>query len=373
MDYKDKYLKYRIKYLSLKNIIIGGENATLKSRYPKLTTSNIYYMGSHGCDTDEELDVPKGCIYVTFAECSLQNFANDSYSKFLDMFSKNDILLKDPINNLEKLQKIFGKNLHIHYPEAKDSKMQKYFNNNYDTFLGWDSKMHGCYALKSGLYSIGTNVIITEDDSLKKSERTIKFKKLSDTVEEKDISYLYKDSLYPTLYDFFDVYRFGSRSYPDFKEYANSAFSVDQKTLFEYFPGIHYNLACRVDCRNHHKPSPKHLLRRQESNQGDAIERGFLPYDEKREGIFYFLKERNLKKVEELINDGMFINELNVDGKTPINVFCNKENFNLAKLLVKKGAIIDQETYQMCMKSGDRELFELLVSANVERLNKKVH
>jgi hypothetical protein len=371
VDYKEKYLKYRIKYLSLKNKIIGGENDTLKSRYPKLTTSNIYYMGSHGCDTDEELDVPKGCIYVTFAECSFVNYVNDSYFKFLEMFSKNDILLKDPINNLEELQKILGKNLHIHYPEAKDPKMQKYFNNNYDPFLGWDNEKDGCSALKSGLYSIGTNVMITEDDSLKYLGTKFKFKKLSGTVEEKDINYLYKDSLYPTLYDLFNVNRFGSRSYPEFKEYEKMLFGVDQKTLFEYFPGIHYNLACRVDCRNHHKPSPKHLLRRQESSQGDAIERGFLPYDEKREGIFYFLKKGNLEKVKELVNDGLFINELNVDGKTPINVFCNKENFNLAKLLVRKGAIIDQETYQMCMKSGDRELFELLVTANVERLKSK--
>ena len=370
MNYKKKYIKYKEKYLSLKNKIIGGENVPLKYRYPEPRKSDIYYMGSHGCDTDEELDVPKGCVYVTFAECSLSNYINDSYSKFLEMFSKNDILLKDPINNLEKLQKIFGKSLHIHYPEAKDRQMQKYFNNMYDTLLGWDDKIDGCYALKSGLYSIGTNVMITGEDTITRPSNSVKFKKLSGIVKETDINYLYKDSLYPTLEDL-EIYRVRSANYPYFTEYESQIFKVDQKTLFEYFPGIHYNLACRVDCKNNHKPSLKHLLRRQESNSGDLVERGFLPYDEKREGIYYFFKKGDLKKVEELIDDGMFINEVNVDGKSPINVFCNKGNFNLAKLLVRKGAIIDQETYQMCMKSGDRELFELLVSSNVERLKSK--
>jgi len=392
MDYKEKYIKYKKKYLSFKNDIFAqddnikkkylsfkndiiGGNRILEMRYPEPRKSDIYYMGSHGCDTDEEYDVPKGCVYVTFAECSIESNIDNTYFKFLKMFSNNDILLKDPIQNLEKLQKIFGKSLHIHYPEAKDTNMRKYFNNIYPTYFVWDNGKDGCSALKSGLYSIGTNIIITGEDTLENDGG--KHKKLPSYIKLNNIEYLYKDSLYPTVEDLIKIKHIDADDEIDclkFEQFIDD-FKIDQNTLFKYFPGIHYNFACRSDCKNKDMPSEKHLLRRQNSYDGDFVERGFLLYDKERKGIHYYLKENNLKKVEELIDEGTYINELNEKYKTPLNLSCDhdsfKYNINLAKLLIKKGALIDKETYQMCYLSRDRELFELLVSANVERLKTK--
>jgi hypothetical protein len=372
MNYEKKYFKYKNKYLKLKKNQIAGDGKEIleSSHKPIQEPNNVYYMSSHGCDTTELLDVPEGCIYITFALCGNDTYFTKEHRRFLKMFSENSELLKNPIKNIIELQKIFGQNLHIHYPDAIDPNMRKYMNNNFTSFLGWDinnEKISGSYAKISGLYSIGTDMTESFPNTLKIEDEN--FYKLSNTITKEDINNLYKNSLYPTKRDIIDIFHQYDKSYSDFSSNIDTIFNIDQKTLFHYFPGIHYNFVCRVDCTNGIlNPSEDHLIRRQISHMGNLAER----YDFDKNTIHYNLSIGNLIKAKELIERGINLDETNDSGKSLLYVCCNKGYLDLAKLLIQKGVKLDKDGYQECLNIGlkNREFYEYMVTSSVADINK---
>jgi hypothetical protein len=342
----------------------GGERQyvqenTLQLLNPKIQEPNVYYMASHGCDTNELLYVPEGCVYVTLGICGKLVWDTKNQTDFIKMFDENSPILSDPVTNIEHLQKIFGSQLHIHYAKAKDYRMRKYVNSSFSCFLNRTLKKDSFFARKSGLYSIGTYT-------------TANFYKLNDTITDKDIDYLYKNSLYPTIDQIKNIYTLTNLNYQDFSSHIQTVFNVDQKTLFHYFPGIYYNFSCRSDCNDStggDNPSTFHIARRQDSFKGNEVERlSFYKSIDNSSSIHYYLSINDLEKAKELIDKGYDLNEKDYDGKSLLYICCRKGYLELAKLLIEKGVLLDKDGYQECLRR--KELFEYMVSAYASEINK---
>jgi len=358
LKYKKKYLKYKKKYLDLK----GGsstivEPRTLKYVLPQARDEldesklKIFYMGGHGCDTADVLPVPSGCVYVTIVECGNYAYINAKHKKFIEMFSLNNDLLKNPIENLIKLKKIFGPNLHIHYPEAENEHMQTYTNNIYYPVLGWEYDDYQTM-LKSGLYSIDTE--LRED-----------FQKINGKITDEQLKYLYKDSIYPSYYQIHDIERIRDLSYSNFKRSINNLYKIDQSTLFEYFPGIHYNFACRSPCDKDNVKIIKHELRRQNSNKANQ------ETEPKEDSLLYYIKHNQTENAIKLINESIDdINKSDIYGNTPLKFACENGNIELAQLLIERGALLLKEDHQKCYKAFlyNSKFIEMLVTAYSDQL-----
>ena len=266
----------------------------------------VYTMQSHGCETDEELQIPPGCIYVTFAECGLEGNTTSDYEKMLELFQNNSPWLKDPVQYKDHIEAYINEeNIRAHYPirhihiHTSDSEVNTYHNVCYLPNLLWScnankknrsppapldsSHTHAIY-LKSGLYTPGIPLISDHDLHEPFDERIFIDKsniKLSQIIE------IYDGSLLPTLdtivyhldqmkgknitdddditYDEFE------RAYLEalneeslqFDEKRPFLSYVTQQELFKNYPGIYYNLACRVNCYGN--VSPKQGLRRKQS------------------------------------------------------------------------------------------------------------
>jgi hypothetical protein len=366
MDYTPKYKKYKIKYLKLKNQI-GGAVASLDvgqfiGKQPR-KENGIYTMISHGCDFSSEiLDVPEGCVYVTFVTTgNAANGASKQYKIFKEMFSSNNELLKDPIGNLKQLQEIFNTDLHVHYPGAKDPNMKKYVNSLFDSSLGVE-EVDKTFFLKSGLYSLGSN--INKDFCL-----------IDKKITDANIKYIYEDSIYPTTYEIIDVYRFVDQNFSQFTNEISTVFGTDQKTLFKYFPGIYYNFVCRVDCHTG-ETSEKSEERISQSFGGNLRELGIAPESFVKENIFEYLKDGNLEASKSLIEKSNHYDfEIkNEEGRTPLYISCEKRYYDIAKLLVDKGINLDPETYKLClfrgMEKGNREFYRYMVENNIAEIKR---
>ena len=365
MSYQKKYLKYKNKYLNLKKQTAGKINNEslsgeiyLESIEAVPSSPSIYCMSGHSCDSLELRDVPPNCIYITFGLCGSATAVDNNHYKFIDMFKNNHIYLQNPIKYLPKLHEIFNYNIHIHYSEAKDPEMRKYVNSKYTPLLNFKIKHENIEIHKSGLYSIGSNLLG-------------KITNIKDTITKDNIKFLYENSLYPTTdYIINNIFTNSNISYSNLNKYIDELLTIDQETLFKYYPGIYYNFSCRVDCNNH---TPKSIdfikMRRQQSYTGNLIEREIPIIDEKN-SIHNYLKQKNFNKVKELIISGANLDEINEDGVTPLHVCCDKEYYDLANLLIDNGANIDK-AYNKCFGTKNREFWERLVEVSAQQLTKK--
>jgi len=311
----------------------------------RLTPNNIYYFRSHGCDSGDLEDVPPNCVYVTLAQCGETIKSNNAYrSVFEKLFRENDDLLKDPITNKAVLTHLFGVTLHIKYPNAKNPEMRKYVNSAYTCFLGFNEDGE-TFAKKSGLYSIGSNPSILIDESTKVNPGDIYYVLNNGEVTMKDVRFLYKDSLYPTPDDFISeetIVHNENVSFSDFQKDVINTFVIDQKTLFKYFPGVHYNFSCRSDCRDHMNPSRAHLLRRETSRVGSE--------QELEDTLIGLLTIGETDKARELIESDTNSYEIHQIGNGLLKICCEKGYLDIAKLLLEKGGVqmdtIDENLFQ---------------------------
>ena len=367
-DYKNKYLKYKKKYLYLKNEINGGNNyEAIKKHsslvkdgtYIKNTVPAIYYMSSHSCDNDKILQVPNNCVYVTMAECGLSiNDTDKNVRTFEKMFSENNIYLSDPIKYFQILQEIFGNNLHIHYPTSHVIGSRYYMDTNYTCTLGWNDENYTIHT--SGLHKLGN------------FHRNIFNGNISNNIPNNYIKTIYKDSLYPT-YDNIISKDLLDRSYENFENLVGIYFTVTQSDLFEYFPGVHYNFACRSPCIKDNITSLTSLtIRRQNSNNFNTELKEYINSN----SLIYNLKKKKYDKVNELLLNKTYIdiNELDSKGNTPLHIVCNnyiKGNEilkNIFNKLIDNGAdtlIKNNEgktPHNTCFLINDTEIFMKLVS-----------
>lgn len=295
MNYQQKYLKYKNKYLTLRNQIGGDRRSILLETiaetdrlYPdgnipmshlngnifleKLAAINpfnpdtsIYVMLAHGCDLDRSEEVvPPNCSYVHEVECGLEG--NDQWTNLRCLFTEQSKILKDPIKyridlGLKKKPQKF----------TIDSQGQTYVNNRFSPYLfsnsGWFS----------GLHRIGQPIsyVVFDEDTKENSclPYSIRYNEnlLNDSPDTALRFYheLYRYSLFPTKQDVIDVtthknlivcfqeiyarqeltshQKIMATAY-HFEELIRKYFKVDIKTLFKYFPGIYYSISCRTPC-----------------------------------------------------------------------------------------------------------------------------
>ena len=377
--YKNKYLKYKNKYLYLKNEINGGMNYETAKQYSSLVKDgsyikklipDIYYMSSHSCDNDKVLQVPNNCVYVTMAECGLSiNDTDRSVRIFEKMFSENNIYLSDPITYYQQLQEIFGHALHIHYSTAPVKGSRSYMDTKYTCSLGWtDGNIEEGIIARN--YSIHTSGLHT----LGNFHRNIFTGDISNDIPKYTIETIYKDSLYPSYDNIIDKNKdLLDRSYENFQDLVEVFFTVTQSDLFEYFPGVHYNFACRSACKI--DIDDVLLLRRESSFKFNSkLDKKF-----NKNSLIYNLKKGKYDKVIKLLSDNAYIdiNEVDSKGNTPLHILCtnyNKGNIKLKSIfnsLIDNGAdtlIKNNEgktPHNMCFFINDSEIFHKLVSSTI--------
>lgn len=377
--YKNKYLKYKNKYLYLKNEINGGmdyETAKIYSAlvkdgtYNKKAISDVYYMSSHGCDNDKILQVPDNCIYVTMAECGLSISDTDRKVRiFEQMFSENNIYLSDPIKYYQPLQEIFGHNLHIHYSTSPVIGSRSYMDSIYSCSLGWTYSGDIQKGIPDKNYNIHTSGLHT----LGKFDRNIFTGDISDDIPIHYIETIYKNSLYPTYDDIIVKDLHYDRLYEDFEKYIKTYFIVTQSDLFKYFPGIHYNFACRSACKI--DIDDVLLLRRKSSFRFNSkLDKKF-----NKNSLIYNLKKGKYDKVIKLLSDNAYIdiNEVDSKGNTPLHILCTNYNKGNVKLKSIFNSLIDngadtliknnegKTPHNMCFFINDSEIFHKLVSSTI--------
>jgi hypothetical protein len=249
---------------------IGGGN-------PK----QVYFMSGHGCDELDEKLVPEGCVYVTFKECGLFAMAendpkNPTYI-FFKMFSENNPLLKDPVNNYAKLKEIFGRTLHIHYPEAEHEENRTYTDVEYTTFMNWNSSADFPHprACRSGLFKLGTNLFFEDGSFFKLFKQKFRSNDTIELISKDEMETVFTDSdpeLYTdTLNQLFDVSAGSTLQLYSTVSNTFGSSKVSQSNLFEARPGIYYNFVCRSLCETKNSPDLDHVLkgmrRRQKSSR----------------------------------------------------------------------------------------------------------
>jgi hypothetical protein len=205
-------------------------------------TMNAYMTLGHGRELfTEELPVPEGCVYVTFAVCGL--VSKDLY-RLLNAVSDPHIsvLLADPVKNLRALTAYFGKSLHVHYPGAKNPTSRTYYNTSFLPLVSWKTRI--CTLGKSGFYRIGGAVSdFSMPDPLPRTQY------VSETdcndITQEELEHMFAGSLYPT-YDMFvkDLDSERSNTY-DIVLHNARKFRFSQAWAFQMFPGVHYNFLCR--------------------------------------------------------------------------------------------------------------------------------
>ena len=217
--------------------------------FPPSVPKSVYTSLGHGREFVSEipLDVPPGCVYVTFAVCG--GTSKHPY-KILDAFLNPSIRekLRDPVKNLKALTKVFGETLHVHYPEAEDPTSRTYFDVRYLPFASFSEKSKDCWSLKSGLYRMGDVRDLWAPDNIKKGNGPLfKYGAKLDclTIAPKALKYIYSGALYPKLDIVMrDIGVERNLSYKLLRhEITKCRFT--QSWAFSNFPGVHYNFICR--------------------------------------------------------------------------------------------------------------------------------
>jgi len=203
---------------------------------------NTYMTLGHGRELFvEELPVPQGCVYVTFAICG--GVSKDVF-RLLNAIRDPHIslLLADPVKNLRVLTTYFGKSLHVHYPGAKNPTSRTYYNTSFLPLVSW--KTDKCTLGKSGLYRIGGSVSdFSMPDPLVRTPYVSESD--CDNITHDELEHMFAGSLYPT-YDMFveDLDPERTNTY-DIMIHNARKFRYSQAWAFQMFPGVHYNFLCR--------------------------------------------------------------------------------------------------------------------------------
>jgi hypothetical protein len=208
---------------------------------------NAYMTLGHGRELfAEELPVPEGCVYVTFAVCGL--VSKDLY-RLLNAVSDPHIslLLADPVKNLRALTTYFGQSLHVHYPGAKNPTSRTYYNTSFLPLVSWKTDI--CTIGKSGFYRIGGGSDSGSVSDFSMPNHLARTRYVSQTdcedISHDELRQMYEGSIYPT-YDMLvaDLDPERGNTY-DIVIHNTRKFRYSQAWAFQMFPGVHYNFLCR--------------------------------------------------------------------------------------------------------------------------------
>ena len=280
--------------------------------------NNVFNIYGHGCSLyDEYLDVPPGCVYVTYGTCGNKTYLNDErLTLFEKMFNAGDPILKDPVKNSKQLKELFGDTLHIH--THGPGKYGKYLNTVYNPIRGWSKPSQDPYIkqnfpkatevkyMYSGLVQLGNklkmNIKVANPNKIPLSKvKTKEF--LNDYLiknEHPDIvvpinkrfyakyilnpevfnpfynyevNEIFKSSIFPSKEDV-DGYAiaYNSTHRKSLLEFIRTTFRIDQKHLFKHLPGVYYNMICRNPCSKQDDPETLRMTEeyKKKSNEADA-------------------------------------------------------------------------------------------------------
>jgi len=210
-------------------------------------TSNVYMTLGHGREHfEEELPVPEGCVYVTFAVCGL--VSKDLYRLLNAVRDPHiSVLLADPVRNLRALTAYFGQSLHVHYPGAKNPTSRTYYNTSFLPLVSWKTDV--CTIGKSGFYRIGGRGSSSSVSDFSMPNPLARNQYVSETdcddISHDELRQMYEGSIYPT-YDMLasDLDPERGNTY-DIVVHNARKFRYSQAWAFQMFPGVHYNFLCR--------------------------------------------------------------------------------------------------------------------------------
>ena len=142
MDYFNKYLKYKSKYLELKQK--GGDD-----EIPK-----VYIPYFHSCHLDDIKEIPKGCVLVNTSVCGLSvPDITKTLNKLQGLFNTLDKRLCNPIGNKEELEELLDTKLSIHTSGVNNQYLNMKFSNN---ILIEKNELYN--QICSGLYEMGQGI-----------------------------------------------------------------------------------------------------------------------------------------------------------------------------------------------------------------------
>ena len=264
MNYYEKYLKYKYKYIKLKQK--GGDDhqpqpveappveaqageappveappgEAQAGQAPPVEAPQVYIPFFHSCHLDQVKIVPEGSIVVNTSTCGLTTLFNDALSqKMMELFRNRNDILRNPIENKEALTKELGKEITIHLPGSE------YLDMSFDYHLIPEiDRDHGYFKQEcSGLMSLDNGICeITSFDRRK------------GFYPKSIISPLYKNSIFPTEIEVIDIpYRNldGTRINIYFSETLKENERFGELTLsklLQMYPGIYYIYTCRPPC-----------------------------------------------------------------------------------------------------------------------------
>ena len=286
----------------IRNALTKGKNP------PKVVLGHSYDV----CIGDklQELIVPPNCFYITFTQCGLVGYVQDSQTKkFFDPANKE--FLEHPDIYEDELKKIFGKHIHIHKPG------DTYVNTKYYPLSFFPSVKR--FSL-SGVVPI---------DGTSKFIESVNY---NSTTPNEDIENLFKYSIFPLKKDIaVEMDKQEKKGLP--KEYIydslnDSVPKISQKKLFDDSPGVYYNPLCRVS----NNRCSKNITRRRRNSLAHAkriisevdMESYIEYYDDYIKKIVYNCKTKNeCSALEEL--------DLQLSNTTPIGLHLINDLLSISK------------------------------------------
>jgi hypothetical protein len=231
-------------------------------------TDNVYYICSHGCDTEDILHVPDNCVYITTNLCGMvSNGLSDNHKKFLQLVADRSPIIRNPIKeeNIEYLSKEFT-NLHIKHKNALNPISRTYVKSYFSMILDYNddksknivNHKRGTFLQKSGIYKIYNYI---QNTIIFKSSNGIQIR--DEYITENDVDIIYNQSIYPTP----ELIKLYIKLPTEFREFCiliQIYFNIYQNDLFKLLPGIYYNLSCRSPCTGNSE-TPFYPLRRSQS------------------------------------------------------------------------------------------------------------
>lgn len=234
-EYYLKYLKYKYKYLNLKQK--GGAINKAPEGKPE-----VYYPFFHSCHSDETKVVPEGCVIVNTSVCGLPTYFQDSISKkFRELFKKKDERLRNPLENKESLTIELGKPIVIHTPGSNYLDMN--FSYHLITSFSKTEDREDVEQECCGLMSLDNGFC----------DEGISFNKRGNRDFPKHLILpLYKNSVYPTEEEIGGIpgKKLNGFTINDFfRGSSNERFGkLTLSKLLTMYPGVYYITSCRPPC-----------------------------------------------------------------------------------------------------------------------------
>jgi hypothetical protein len=344
----EKDIKYKVETLNEGEKIVLKQhlepyeprNADAIQPLPLTNPPTVYTKEGHGEDILFEKPVPPGCVYVTIEECGI---LSSNWGKLLFAFEDKPVgireKLKDPIRYKRELTAHFGRDFHIHYPEAEEHGDRTYLDCIHYPFLAW--RKDGCKIGKSGVLSLeDNNVFVNEKIPTERpyNEEQVLKKIECPNVTDEDLHKLLDGSKFPTYEMIKNDLAYLDKeplTYAILKDTMDK-YAFTQSWSFKMFPGIHYNFSCRDIAK--HSIENERVNKRRRLSIASRVTNIDKMSDEDIKGDYGFsvfsgyVDAGVMPLISKMIERGVDVNRKDEDGKTLLQ----KSAARFKKLTVKE-------------------------------------